>query len=102
MPKRKLNVPGKNNFSLLTAISVVIANMIGTGVFTSLGFQVMGITSGFALMMLWLLGGVVALCGAFAYSDLSVIIRAQAGNIILSRRYTIRDWVSWQDGSRSP
>ena len=35
-----------------TAISLVIANMIGTGVFTSLGFQVLDIESGFAIMML--------------------------------------------------
>jgi len=61
----------KNKFGLITATSVVIANMIGTGVFTSLGFQVMGISSGFALLLLWFLGGIVGLCGAFAYSDLS-------------------------------
>jgi APA family basic amino acid/polyamine antiporter len=32
-------------FSKLTGISVVVANMIGTGVFTSLGFQLLGIQS---------------------------------------------------------
>ncbi|MFN6038758.1 MAG: amino acid permease, partial [Bacteroidota bacterium] len=50
-----------------TATSLVIANMVGTGVFTSLGFQVLGITDGFALMMLWLIGGVISLCGALVY-----------------------------------
>jgi APA family basic amino acid/polyamine antiporter len=47
-----------------TAVSIVIANMIGTGVFTSLGFQVLGIESGFALIILWVVGGILALCGA--------------------------------------
>ena len=42
--------------SLITATAVVVANMIGTGVFTSLGFQVGGLPSGFALLMLWLVG----------------------------------------------
>ena len=39
--------------SLITATAVVVANMIGTGVFTSLGFQVGSLPSGFVLMMLW-------------------------------------------------
>ncbi|GIS01886.1 MAG: hypothetical protein CM15mP103_04370 [Gammaproteobacteria bacterium] len=46
------------------AAAVVIANMIGTGVFTSLGFQLIDIQSAPVIMMLWLVGGVSALCGA--------------------------------------
>ncbi|MBT5858645.1 MAG: amino acid permease, partial [Flavobacteriales bacterium] len=38
------------------AINVVIANMIGTGVFTSLGFQVGSIPSWFSIMVLWAVG----------------------------------------------
>ena len=53
-----------------TAISLVIANMIGTGVFTSLGFQVMSIESGFAIMMLWIVGGILSLCGALTYGEI--------------------------------
>ena len=34
-------------------MAVVVANMIGTGVFTSLGFQLLDIQSGFVLMMLF-------------------------------------------------
>ena len=52
-------------YSFTVAVTVVIANMIGTGVFTSLGYQVGPIPSGFAILMLWLVGGVVSLCGAF-------------------------------------
>ncbi|HIL83495.1 MAG TPA: amino acid permease, partial [Pseudomonadales bacterium] len=48
-------------FSFTTAIAIVIANMIGTGVFTSLGFQLLDIQSTSVLMMLWLIGGVTAL-----------------------------------------
>ena len=57
-------------FSKTTGISVVAANMIGTGVFTSLGFQLLGLQSPFVLMMLWLVGGVTALCGALTYAEL--------------------------------
>ncbi len=56
--------------SLTTATSLVIANMIGTGVFTSLGFQVLDITSGFTILLLWVMGGLVALCGALSYGEI--------------------------------
>lgn len=55
----------------LTAVSIVIANMIGTGVFTSLGFQVASIQSIFALICLWVFGGIIALCGALTYGELA-------------------------------
>ncbi len=54
----------RRSVTLLPATAVVIGNMVGTGVFTSLGFQLAGIQSGFVLMVLWTLGGVCALCGA--------------------------------------
>ncbi|HZN64032.1 MAG TPA: hypothetical protein VFB66_01940, partial [Tepidisphaeraceae bacterium] len=46
--------------SMLTATAIVVADMVGVGVFTSLGFQVPGIPSGFSLLLLWVVGGVVA------------------------------------------
>lgn len=62
-----------------TAIAIIIANMIGTGVFTSLGFQLMGIQSGFAILMLWLVGGVTALCGALTYAELGAALPRSGG-----------------------
>src|SRR5580698_2860632 len=56
---------------LFTATLVVIAGMVGTGVFTSLGFQLTGIHSGFGILMLWLVGGIIALCGALCYGELA-------------------------------
>ena len=55
-----------------TAVAVVIANMVGTGVFTSLGYQIIDIKSTFALLMLWLVGGIAALCGALTYAELAI------------------------------
>jgi len=64
---------------LYTATFIVIANMIGTGVFTSLGYQLDGIQSGFAIMMLWVLGGVIALCGALSYGELASAMPRSGG-----------------------
>lgn len=62
-----------------TAISLVIANMIGTGVFTSLGFQLLELHSVFTIMILWLLGGVISFCGALVYGELGVAIPRSGG-----------------------
>ena len=62
-----------------TASAFVIANMIGTGVFTSLGFQLLGTHQMGAVMMLWLFGGVVALCGALTYAELGSAMPRSGG-----------------------
>jgi basic amino acid/polyamine antiporter, APA family len=96
------------NISLATAIAVVIANMIGTGVFTSLGFQLAGIKSLFAILMLWLVGGLVALCGALCYGELAVRYPGSGGEYnYLSKIYHpalgfLSGWVSATVGFAAP
>jgi APA family basic amino acid/polyamine antiporter len=62
-----------------TAISIVVANMIGTGVFTSLGFQLVNIQSVPVILLLWIVGGVIALCGAFCYAELGAALPRSGG-----------------------
>lgn len=82
--------------------------MIGTGVFTSLGFQLLGITSPFAIIMLWLVGGVVALCGALVYGELAVTFPRSGGEYnFLSRTYHplvgfLSGWLSVTVGFAAP
>src|SRR5438046_7349978 len=73
------SAPLKRTIGFVTACSIVIANIIGTGIFTSLGFQVADIHSGFALLMLWIVGGVAALCGALCYGELSAALPRSGG-----------------------
>jgi APA family basic amino acid/polyamine antiporter len=63
----------------VTATALVVADMIGVGVFTSLGFQVSDIRSGFTLLLLWFVGGLVALCGAFCYAELATMFPRSSG-----------------------
>ena len=70
---------GVRQVSLFTAICIVVANMIGTGVFTCLGFQVGGLPSPFAIMALWVVGGICALCGALAYAELAATLPRSGG-----------------------
>jgi APA family basic amino acid/polyamine antiporter len=70
--------PGRT-IGLFTACAIVIANIIGTGIFTSLGFQLAEIHSGFPLLMLWVVGGIAALCGALSYGELSAALPRSGG-----------------------
>lgn len=84
------------------AVNMVIANMIGTGIFTSLGFQVLdsGIPDPFAIMMIWLVGGVIALCGATVYGEVATTVNRSGGEYaFLSEIYHpllgfISGWIS--------
>ena len=64
---------------LITCTALALANMIGTGVFTSLGFQVAAIPSPFLILFLWVLGGVIALCGALSYAELAAALPRSGG-----------------------
>ena len=64
---------------LTACAALVVANMVGTGIFTSLGFQVGEIPSRPAIMALWTLGGILALCGALCYAELSAALPRSGG-----------------------
>ena len=65
--------------SLYTATCLVVANMVGTGVFTSLGFQLAGGLTPFVILVLWLVGGVCAFCGGVAYAELAAALPRSGG-----------------------
>jgi APA family basic amino acid/polyamine antiporter len=94
--------------SAITATNLVVANMIGTGVFTSLGFQVAAISSDFALIALWVVGGVAALCGALCYAELATALPRSGGEYnYLSRIYHpsvgfLAGWISAVVGFPAP
>jgi basic amino acid/polyamine antiporter, APA family len=78
----------RRTIGFVTASSIVIANIIGTGIFTSLGFQLADIQSGFPLLMLWIIGGITALCGALCYGELSAALPRSGGEYhFLSKIY---------------
>lgn len=96
------------SYTPMTAIAVVIANMIGTGVFTSIGFQIIDIKSSFVLLMLWLVGGIAALCGALTYAELASRLPRSGGEYnFLSQLYHpsvgfVSGWVSLTVGFAAP
>lgn len=99
---------GRVKIDLNTATALVIANMIGTGVFTSLGYQVIDIESGFSILMLWVIGGVIALCGALVYGEIGSAFPQSGGEYnYLSKLYHpavgfVSGWVSVTVGFAAP
>lgn len=93
--------PNSQTVGLTTAFSIVVANMVGTGVFTSLGFQALDIKSVFALLMLWIVGGVVAMSGALSYGELASKLPRSGGEYhFLSQIYHpilgfLAGWISF-------
>jgi APA family basic amino acid/polyamine antiporter len=94
--------------SAVTATAIAVADMIGIGVFTSLGFQVRGIPSAFSLIMLWVVGGITALCGALSYAELAAALPRSGGEYnFLSRIYHpavgfLAGWISATVGFAAP
>jgi APA family basic amino acid/polyamine antiporter len=101
-------LPAGGTVSALAATAIVVADMVGVGVFTSLGFQVKDMPSAFAVLLLWVVGGVVALCGVFSYSELGAMFPRSSGEYnFLRRAYHpafgfLAGWVSATVGFAAP
>ena len=99
---------GGSTVSVVVAIAIVVADMVGVGVFTSLGFQVKDIPSGFSILLLWTIGGLVALCGVFSYSELGAMFPRSSGEYnFLGRAFHpafgfVAGWVSATVGFAAP
>ena len=104
----EINSDSRTKVSMTTAAAIVVADMIGVGVFTSLGFQVAAIPSPFAILVLWTVGGVVALCGAVSYAELAAMFPRSSGEYnYLSRVYhpvagVLAGWLSATVGFAAP
>lgn len=94
--------------STLAGVAIVMANMIGTGAFTSLGFQLKDMQSLPVILTLWILGGILALAGAFSYAEVGTSIAKSGGEYaFLSEMYHpivgyLSGWVSLTVGFAAP
>nr|WP_319999958.1 amino acid permease [uncultured Draconibacterium sp.] len=92
----------------ITGISIVIANMIGTGAFTSLGFQLNDLSNISSILTLWILGGILALSGAFSYAEVGTAIKKSGGEYaFLNELYHpvigyLSGWISITVGFAAP
>jgi APA family basic amino acid/polyamine antiporter len=98
----------QRKLGLFPATNIVIANMIGAGIFTTSGLLMTGLNNPILMLILWAVGGLIALCGAFSYGELGAAMPGAGGEyLFLSRLYHpifgfLSGWVSFMVGFSAP
>ncbi|MDI6845601.1 MAG: amino acid permease [Candidatus Saccharicenans sp.] len=88
--------------------SIVVANMVGAGIFTTSGLLLRDLGHPLLMLALWVAGGVIALCGALSYGELGAAYpRAGGEYYFLSRLFHplvgfLSGWVSFFVGFSAP
>src|SRR5271165_7088960 len=91
-----------------SATALVVSNMIGTGIFTATGFLAGDLGSASLIMLIWLVGAICALAGAFCYSELGVNFPSSGGEYVyLTEAYGptwgfMTGWASFFAGFSAP
>jgi len=72
----------QRKIGLVTATSIVVANMIGAGIFTTSGIMAAHLPGPLWVVVCWLLGGILAMCGALCYAELATRMPEEGGEYI--------------------
>lgn len=98
----------KEKIGWKSAAAIVIANMVGTGVFTTLGFQLDVVQNAWSILFLWMGGALISLLGAFSYAEVGTHLPESGGEYhFLSRTLHpvigyLSGWVSMTVGFAAP
>jgi len=98
----------KREIGLGSAIILVIANMIGTGIFTTSGFVMEALKDPQAMLLCWLIGGLFALSGALCYGELGALFPKAGGEYVFLREIFgkrvafLSGWISLIVGFSAP
>ncbi len=98
----------RGKLGLPTAAAIVVANMIGVGIFSSTGFQAADLHDASVILTAWLVGGVLALAGATAYGELGAMMPRAGGEYVYLREAyhpavgAMSGWVSLFAGFSAP
>ena len=108
MAERANNDGLERKLGLFPLTNIVVANMIGAGIFTTSGLLMGDLRNPLVMIVLWLIGGGLAICGALSYGELGAAIpRAGGEYTFLSRLYHpafgfMSGWVSLFAGFSAP
>ncbi len=93
---------------VVSATALVVSNMVGTGIFTTSGFLAGDLGSPNLFLLIWLVGALFALAGAFCYSELGINFPSSGGEYVyLTQAYGptwgfMTGWVSFFAGFSAP
>jgi len=116
VPETKLSAPDPapsapallRQLGVISATALVVSNMVGTGIFTTTGFLAGDLGDPGLVLGIWLVGALIALCGALCYSELGMNFPSSGGEYVyLTRAYGptwgfMTGWVSFFAGFSAP
>jgi len=108
MPEKVTENALERKLGLFPITNIVVANMIGAGIFITSGLLMEDLGNPLLLILLWVVGGIIALCGALCYGELGAAIpRAGGEYIFLSKLFNplsgfLSGWVSFFVGFSAP
>ena len=95
-------------YGLPTGIFVVVAGMVGAGILTSSGYTLRDTGNPAALLALWALGGLMALCGAWCMVEMATALPRVGGDYVFAREAfgpaagVVAGWLSFLVGFAAP
>ena len=98
----------KRELRLGSAVIIVIANIIGTGIFTTSGLIIEKLSSPQTMLLCWIIGGVLALSGALCYGELGAMFPMAGGEYVFLRESIgkpvgfLSGWISLIVGFSAP
>jgi len=87
----------KRELGFFSAAMLVIASMVGTGIFTTSGFIIAELGDPRSMLFCWLAGGLFALCGALCYGELGAMYPEAGGEYVFLRE-SFGKWMGFLSG----
>lgn len=106
MPESEQKLERK--LGLFPVTNIVIANIIGAGIFTTTGYLIGFLGNPMMMLILWILGGLIALCGAIAFGELGAAFPDAGGEyVFISKLFSpmlgfLSGWLSLIVGFSAP
>ena len=98
----------QRKIGLFPATNIVVANIIGAGIFTTSGLLMADLGNPSLMLLLWIVGGLIAICGALSYGELGATMPEAGGEyLFLSKIFHpmfgfLSGWVSFIVGFSAP
>jgi len=95
-------------YGLATGIFVVVAGMVGAGILTSSGYTLRETGNPIGLLVLWAVGGLMALCGAWCVVEMATAFPKVGGDYVFAREAfgpvagLVVGWLSFLIGFAAP
>ena len=94
--------------TLLPLLYIIVANMVGSGIFTTSGFIMQNVQHPLAMLLCWFIGGLLALTGALCYGELGAMMPEAGGDYVFLRESFgkrvafLSGWISLWVGFSAP